>query len=100
MGRYVDAEPLLKRALTVTERSLGSKHPDLAHWLAYLALLYQHTDRGTEAEPLFRRAISIFEKRLPGGYPNLRTIRSNYADLLDQLGRTEEAAAVRARAAD
>jgi hypothetical protein len=41
----------------------------------------------------------IFEKALPADHPNLATGRENYASLLDQLERGEEAAALRAQAA-
>ncbi len=60
--------------------------------------LYQDTGRYAEAEPLFQRAIAIIEKALPPNHPNLRTARYNYAGLLDQLGRTNEAAVLRSRA--
>ena len=63
-----------------------------------LASLYQDTRRYAEAELLYQRAIAILEKALPPDHPNLRTGRYNYASLLDQLGRTNEAAVLRARA--
>ena len=46
-----------------------------------------------QAEPLYRRALTIFEKALP----DLATGRRNYATLLDELARAEEAAALRAK---
>ena len=30
-GRYAEAEPLLRRALAINEKALGSEHPSLAH---------------------------------------------------------------------
>ena len=62
-------------------------------------MLYQDTGRYAEAEPLYQRALAILEKSLPPDHPNLATVRENYAGLLDELGRADEAAALRARAA-
>ncbi len=63
-----------------------------------LAALYCATDRYVEAEPLLRRVLTIVEKILPADHPNLATVRENYARFLDQLGRGDEAAVLRAQA--
>jgi Tetratricopeptide repeat len=39
-GPYGKAEPLLERALAVSEKALGSEHPDVATTLNNLAVLY------------------------------------------------------------
>ena len=36
-GKYDDAEPLCKRALTIREETLGPRHPDVASSLNNLA---------------------------------------------------------------
>jgi tetratricopeptide (TPR) repeat protein len=72
--------------------------PRLATRLNNLAGLYRDTGRYAEAEPLYRRALTILEKALPADHPNLATARKSYARLLDQLGRTDEAIALRAQA--
>ena len=43
--------------------------------------------------------IAILEKSLPADHPNLATVREDYAVLLDELGRADEAAALRAKSA-
>jgi tetratricopeptide (TPR) repeat protein len=63
-GRYSEAEPLYKRALTIGEKTLGPDDPDVATWLNNLALLYDHQGKYSEAEPLYRRALAIDEKAL------------------------------------
>jgi hypothetical protein len=63
-----------------------------------LAVLYRATGRPAAAAPLFVRALAILGARLPLGHPALAAVRGNYADLLVQLGRREEAAALRAQA--
>jgi hypothetical protein len=61
-------------------------------------VLYWATGRQDAAAPLFARALAILEARLPPDHPVTAAVRGNYADLLVQLGRREEAAALRARA--
>ena len=57
-----------------------------------LAELYRATGRLAEAEPLYERVLAILEKALPPDHPHQALFRENYAILLDQLGRSEEAA--------
>ena len=38
-GKYDDAEPLYKRALTIREETLGPRHPDVASSLNNIATL-------------------------------------------------------------
>ena len=50
--RYSEAEPLLKRALAITEMALGADHhPWVGTSLNSLAVLYRAQDRYSEAEP-------------------------------------------------
>ena len=39
-GRYAEAEPLYKRALSIREKALGPEHPQVATTLNNLAALY------------------------------------------------------------
>jgi tetratricopeptide (TPR) repeat protein len=98
-SRYAEAEPLLQRAIAIGEKTFSHEHPDFGTWLCNLANLYRDTSRYAEAEPLYRRALTIFEKVLPVDHPEQANVREYYADLLDRLGRGEEAAALRAQAA-
>src|SRR5262249_38058816 len=63
-GKYVEAEPYLKRALEIREKTLGREHADTAQSLNTLADFYATQERNVEAEPLFKRAIEIREKAL------------------------------------
>src|SRR6266540_5135151 len=58
-GRYDEAEPLLKRALAIRERALGSAHPDTATSLNNLAELYRIQGKYEAAEPLYQRSFAI-----------------------------------------
>jgi tetratricopeptide (TPR) repeat protein len=55
-ARYAEAEPLMRRALAITEASYGPDHPVVAKRLNNLASLLHTTNRIAEAEPLYRRA--------------------------------------------
>jgi tetratricopeptide (TPR) repeat protein len=60
--RYADAEPLLKRSVTVFEKALGPNHPEVANVLDNLAGLYKEQGRTDDAEPLFKRSAAIRDK--------------------------------------
>jgi tetratricopeptide (TPR) repeat protein len=62
--RYDEAEALYKRALAVSEKSLGPDHPDTATSLHNLAYLYHRQEKYAEAEPLYKRALAVSEKAL------------------------------------
>ena len=51
-GRYAEAEPYYKRSLAISEKALGSEHPDVGTSLNNLAALYANQGRYAEAEPL------------------------------------------------
>jgi tetratricopeptide (TPR) repeat protein len=58
-GRYPHAEPLFKRALMISEKSLGPDHPSVATGLENLAQLYREIGHAKKAEPLDKRAAEI-----------------------------------------
>ena len=69
-NRPSDAEPLLRRALAIQERSLGPNHPDVAGQLNNLAMFLHDTNRLSQAEPLLRRALTICETSLGKKHPS------------------------------
>ena len=58
-GRYLEAEPLYERSLTIMEEALGPEHPSLAQVLENHAVLLRETDRMDEAEQMEARAKTI-----------------------------------------
>jgi CHAT domain-containing protein len=86
-----EAEPLYRRALAITERSVGSDHLDVAIRLNNLAELLRVTNRLGEAEPLMRRALAIDEKSLGPDHPTVATRLNNLALLLADTNRYGEA---------
>jgi tetratricopeptide (TPR) repeat protein len=67
---FKEAEPLIRRALSIAESSCGMGHPFVASYLNNLAELLCATNRLSEAEPLYRCALAIDEssygRRPPG----------------------------------
>ena len=81
-GRYAEAEPLHKRALSIREKALGPKHADLATSLNDLAELYRAQGHYADAELLFKRALAIWEMALGPNHPSRRLSASSPRPLL------------------
>ena len=97
-GHYTEAEPLIKRALSIDEASYGKDHPNVATALNNLAALLQATNRLAEAEPLMKRALSIDEASYGKDHPNVATALNNLAALLQATHRLAEAEPLSRRA--
>ena len=69
-NRLGEAEPLMRKALAIGEKSLGPEHPIVVTRLNELALLLQATNRLSEAELLMRQALAIDER---ASAPRMRT---------------------------
>ena len=90
-GKYAQAEPLYRRALSIDEKVLGLGHPDTATDLNNLATLYFNQDRYAEAEPLYQRSLAIREKVLGPEDPNVASCLNNLAGLYQAQGQYAEA---------
>ena len=81
----------MRRALAISEESLGPEHSGVAIRLNNLALLLRATNRLSEAEPLMRRALSLFEKSLGSDHPSAVNSRYGLAAILREIGRNADA---------
>src|SRR5262249_15119153 len=90
-GQYRDAEPLLVRALSLREQSLGPDHPHTAQSLNRLAFLYRQQGKYERAEPLYLRALSIREQHLGAEHPHTAQSLNNLAGLYQEQGKYEMA---------
>jgi tetratricopeptide (TPR) repeat protein len=90
-ANYKEAESLYRRALAISEVSLGPNHPTVAIDLDNLASLLQETNRLSEAEPLVRRALAIDEASLGPNHPAVAVDLNNLAVLLQETNRLSEA---------
>lgn len=97
-GDYNRAEPLYWRAYTIRKNALGEKHPETIQSLSNLAVV--HHDRGdlAEAERLYQDVLALRQEVLPRDSPVLAATLNEYAALLRQLDRAEEAIPLEARA--
>jgi|CZKR01.1.fsa_nt_gi tetratricopeptide (TPR) repeat protein len=64
-GRYSEAEPLYKRALTIEEKALGPDHPAVAQVTENLARTLRKLGRDTEAKAYEEQAAKIHSNRKP-----------------------------------
>jgi tetratricopeptide (TPR) repeat protein len=90
-GRYLEAEPLLQKVLTLREHLLGTDHSEVATSLNNLAELYRSQGRYNEAEPLYLRAIETMKQELGAGHPDMATSLNNLAILYYSQSRYSEA---------
>ncbi len=98
VGRFSDAEPLLKRAIPVLERINGNDHLSTIKLVSQLAKLYLAQARYGEAEPLYRRALESNERTFGGDHPE--TIKALYSlsVLYQAQGRLADAEQLQKRA--
>ena len=91
-NRLDEAEPLMRRALAMSEAIYDISSPNIAGYLQNLAMLLQDTNRLDKAEPLMRRAIIIYVeymKKIGSEHPDLEIALTNYTDLLLTMGRSD-----------
>ncbi len=63
-----------------------------------LAQLYHAQGKDAEAEPLYQRSLAIREKALGPEHPDVATSLENYAAILRQTARADQAERMEARA--
>lgn len=90
-GNYTAARPLLERTVSIREHALGEQNVLTAQSMSNLALLYAAEGEVQLAEPLYRRSLAILEKTDRPSQGDLEQVLENYAALLRDAGRDEEA---------
>jgi hypothetical protein len=85
-----EAEPLIRRAVAISEASYAENHPNMARNLGTLAQLLRDTNRMQEAEPLMRRALKISEAIYAKDHPTIAIHLNNLAQLLKDTDRLEK----------
>ena len=96
LDRPKDAIEHYDKSLAVLEEALGKDHVFVASPLSGLGDAYVELERYEEATKVYERAIAIRDAK---GDPEADRTRKALADALDDLGRRNEAAKVRARIA-
>ncbi|HKI02954.1 MAG TPA: tetratricopeptide repeat protein [Thermoanaerobaculia bacterium] len=90
LGLFDEARPLLREALAIRQRLLGSETPEAAATLVRLGALAHLSGKG-DAVPLFQRALAIREARLGSADPAVADVLNNLGAALAAKGRFDEA---------
>jgi tetratricopeptide (TPR) repeat protein len=98
LKKFEEAEPLVQRGLDILEKKFGPEHSTVADALHAQANLYADWRKYDRAEPLYQRALAIGEKVWSQKDRRLAELMMNFALMLRQTGRLEEANQLRARA--
>ena len=106
LGRYAEAEPLLKRALALRESSQGPDSLELGADLESLGRVYRILGRNADAELSLKRGIAIAERameapvgmRVGAGYPVFGRLYSELSLVYGNLSRYDEAETAAKRA--
>ena len=93
-----EAEPILRRALDISEAAYGKQHPILSPLLNKLAFLLHDANRNEEAETLLRRALEVDEVSFGNEHSNMAIVLNNLAIFLHRTNRIEEAESLLRRA--
>ena len=91
IGNYNSANNPLLKALEISKKTLGEKHPTIGTRLNNLAGLYKSQGRYEEAEPLYLEALEIDKKTLGEEHPDTAISLNNLALLYRKQERYEEA---------
>lgn len=90
LGRYADAERLLRSALDVEKATLGAEHEEVAESLASLATLFLRQARYEDAEQAARASLAIREKRFSPEDPHVAEGLTLLAEVLFDRGKYDE----------
>ena len=89
-GRYVEAEPLYQRAMTIFEKAPQLIHPVVGQIRGNFAKLYHDQRRYAEAEPLYVSALAMWKQHQPKNR-KWATFMKNIAAFYYEQGRYAEA---------
>lgn len=90
-GRFADAEPFFRKALTIREELFAAGSMVVAIAASALSTNLRKQARYPEAEELARRVIDIVEAASDGASINLATVYDRLAIILDFQGRYQDA---------
>lgn len=94
-GDRAGAQQLYERALTIREKALGTEHPATTCTRHELALSMYASGNFEEALACARTALTANDKKFGPSHPATKADAQITADVLDALGRSDEARAVR-----
>ena len=83
-GKYAEAEPPIRRALAIYEKTRGGDDSRIATAASNLANLLRIEGNYADAESLYKRALEIDEKVLGPDHPKVAVDLNNLAGLLEE----------------
>lgn len=89
--RYLEAEPIYGRALSIYQVVHGEDHPDVAAMLNNLGVVHRLHGQFSEAEPLLKRALAIKEKVYGPDHAEVAVTLGNLGQLYLAQGRFKDA---------
>ena len=91
LGQYTNAEPMLIRALAISEKINGADHKDTGFHVDFLAGLYESMGQYAKAELMYIRALAISEKFEGAEHPRTGARMNNLASLYRDMGQYAKA---------
>jgi CHAT domain-containing protein/tetratricopeptide (TPR) repeat protein len=91
LRRDGEAEPLLRRALDIAQKTKGAGSLEVSKALNNIAMLYSDQERYHDAEPLLKRSLAIREKILGLDHPDTALAINNLAVLYRDQKRYDKA---------
>ena len=98
-GKLTEARATMNQAVKIIRQNRGDADVSVARALDGLARIDTEEKQYPQAEVKYRRLISIYEQLGAGEQARLDAGLKQYANLLDQMGRADDAARTRARLA-
>lgn len=89
--RFQEAEPLIFDAMGIYQDLVDGGDPRIATGMNNIAMFYFRQAKYGTAEPLFKRAIAAIEKRWGVKSRHLKILLTNYAALLSDTNRNDDA---------
>lgn len=98
VGALEKAEPLVRRAIDISEKEYGPDHLQVASNIGNLAAIYVNKYAYFDALPLYERALAITESKLGPWHPVVATNLSLLGSVYSDIGNYVKAEALNLRA--
>jgi len=89
LERYIEAQKLLEKAISIQTKTLGSEHPDVAGSLNNLALIHKAQGEMAKAQDCYQRAQTIINQVFDENHPAAQQISQNYLQLQQTITELE-----------
>ena len=85
-GKLSESQPLVERAVEISEKVFGPNKSEVASALHLLATIYLQKSEYGKAEPLYQRAQEIWEKVLGPDHPKVALVQHNLGLIYHRMG--------------